>query len=64
MKLIRKIYYPCKTFSYVVPSVWWSVSLFEEGGERGSGLLRACTVAQRAVAVNSEIGSVILVKIY
>ena len=48
-----------KKFSYVVPGVVVCLSWLGVGGGGGGG-----TVAPRAVAVNSEIGTVILVKIF
>ena len=49
-----------KKFSYVVPGVVVCLSWLGVGGGGGGG----GTVAPRAVAVNSEIGTVILVKIF
>ena len=49
-----------KKFSYGVPGVVVCLSWLGVGGGGGGG----GTVAPRAVAVNSEIGTVILVKIF
>ena len=52
----KKKIYPREKCSYVVSGL---VVCFSWG--RGEGLLTACTMALRAVAVNSEIGTVFLV---